>query len=241
MKTIPATSLSDYEHGYRSTKTHYQCLFCDVNYEKGQIYPTSDRFYTAKKCILLHLNEVHGGLLNALLSLSREQTGLSESQQEILSLFAQGLSDAVIAQRLGISNSTVRNHRFKLKEKERQAKVFLSIMAHLEEQDFVLPHTGATMLDDRFAITSEEREKIIATYFDQDGVIHQFPSKEKRKIVVLSVLAHKFDSQKNYSDSAVNDILKQFIADYVSVRRYLIEYGFMQRTKDGKTYWLTVA
>ena len=78
-------------------------------------------------------------LLNALLSLSREQTGLSESQQEILSLFAQGLSDAVIAQRLGISNSTVRNHRFKLKEKERQAKVFLSIMAHLEEQDFVLP------------------------------------------------------------------------------------------------------
>lgn len=32
-------------------------------------------------------------------------------------------------------------------------------MAHLEEQDFVLPHTGATMLDDRYAITSEEREK----------------------------------------------------------------------------------
>jgi len=166
-----------------------------------------------------------------LLSLSREHTGLSESQQEILSLFAQGLSDAVIAQRLGISNSTVRNYRFKLKEKERQAKVFLSIMAHLEEQDFVLPHTGATMLDDRYAIT----------YFDQDGVIHQFPSKEKRKIVVLSVLAQKFDSQKNYSESAVNDILKQFIADYVTVRRYLIEYGFMQRTKDGKTYWLTVA
>ena len=36
MKTIPATSLSDYEHGYRSTKTHYQCLFCDVNYEKDR-------------------------------------------------------------------------------------------------------------------------------------------------------------------------------------------------------------
>ena len=31
-------------------------------------------------------------------------------------------------------------------------------MAHLEEQDFVLPHTGATMLDDRYAITSEERK-----------------------------------------------------------------------------------
>ena len=241
MNSISTASLLEYEQGYRSTESHFHCLFCEVSYEKDQVYPIADRFYTAKKCLLLHLNEAHGGLLNALLSLSREQTGLSEIQQEILSLFAQGLSDAIIAQRLGISNSTVRNHRFKLKEKERQAKVFLGIMSHLEEKDFVLPHTGATMLDDRYTITPEEREKIIATYFDQNEFIQQFPSKEKRKIVVLSVLAQKFDPQKNYSERAVNDILKQFIADYVTVRRYLIEYGFMQRTKDGKTYWVTVS
>jgi hypothetical protein len=95
------------------------------------------------------------------------------------------------------------------------------------------------MLDDRYAITASEREKIIATYFDEAGFIKQFPSKEKRKIVVLSVLAQKFDPKKNYSEAAVNDVLKQAITDYVTVRRYLIEYGFMQRTKDGKTYWLT--
>jgi hypothetical protein len=145
----------------------------------------------------------------------------------------------VIAQRLGISSSTVRNHRFKLKEKQRQATVFISIMSLLQEPPLLPPHKGATMLDDRYAITASEREKIIATYFDEAGFIKQFPSKEKRKIVVLSVLAQKFDPKKNYSEAAVNDVLKQAITDYVTVRRYLIEYGFMQRTKDGKTYWLT--
>ena len=140
---------------------------------------------------------------------------------------------------LGISSSTVRNHRFKLKEKQRQATVFISIMSLLQEPPLLPPHKGATMLDDRYAITASEREKIIATYFDEAGFIKQFPSKEKRKIVVLSVLAQKFDPKKNYSEAAVNDVLKQAITDYVTVRRYLIEYGFMQRTKDGKTYWLT--
>jgi DNA-binding CsgD family transcriptional regulator len=236
--TLEAT-LTDYERGYYTTESYFHCLFCDTSYDKEQVYSIGRHFFTAKKCISLHLKEVHGGPLNALLSLNRGKTGLSESQQEILALFAQNLSDSVIAQRLGISNSTVRNHRFKLKEKERQAKVFLSIMAHLEDKDFILPHTGATMVDDRYAITAGEREKIIATYFDQDGFIQQFPSKEKRKLVVLSILAQKFDPQKNYSETAVNDILKQAISDYVTVRRYLIEYGFMQRTKDGKTYWLT--
>ncbi|HCE12905.1 MAG TPA: LytTR family transcriptional regulator, partial [Enterococcus sp.] len=101
------------------------------------------------------------------------------------------------------------------------------------------PHKGATMIDDRYAITADERKKIIATYFDEAGFIKQFPSKEKRKLVVLGVLAERFDSGKNYSEAAVNDILKQAISDYVTVRRYLIEYGFMKRTNDGKTYWRT--
>ena len=189
--------------------------------------------------MMQHITDHHGTVLSALLALPKEQTGLSESQQEILQLFAQDVSDTVIAQRLGISSSTVRNHRFKLKEKQRQATVFLSIMSLLQDTPLLPPHKGATMLDDRYAITASEREKIIATYFDETGFIKQFPSKEKRKIVVLSVLAQKFDPKKNYSEAAVNDVLKQAITDYVTVRRYLIEYGFMQRTKDGKTYWLT--
>lgn len=231
--------LNDYQRGYSQTETAYHCLFCTATFNKEEIYPHDGHFFTAYNRINTHIADTHGGPIAGLLAQSKEQTGLSESQQEILQLFAEGLKDAVIAQRLGISTSTVRSHRFKLKEKQRQALVFLSIMSLLQDTPEVPPHKGATMIDDRYAITADERKKIIATYFDEAGFIKQFPSKEKRKLVVLGVLAERFDSGKNYSEAAVNDILKQAISDYVTVRRYLIEYGFMKRTNDGKTYWRT--
>ena len=93
------------------------------------------------------------------------------------------------------------------------------------------------MLDERYQLTETEQQKILATYFDENKRITQFPSKEKRKLVVLAKISQSFDPAKNYSEKAVNEILKQFIDDFVTVRRYLIEYGFMQRTKDGQTYW----
>ncbi|WP_430609820.1 DUF2087 domain-containing protein [Enterococcus sp. DIV0876] len=237
MKNNSEYMLKDYQRGFSQTESAYHCLFCTVSFNKEEIYPHEGRFFTAYNRINTHITDNHGGPIAGLLAQSKEQTGLSESQQEILQLFAEGLKDTVIAQRLGISTSTVRNHRFKLKEKQRQAMVFLSIMSLLQETPDLMPHKGATMIDDRYAITADERKKIIATYFDETGFIKQFPSKEKRKLVVLSVLADRFDSEKNYSEAAVNDILKQSITDYVTVRRYLIEYGFMKRTNDGKTYW----
>lgn len=231
----------DYGRGwYQDGQTLY-CLYCEQSFTSGEVYPYQEKFLLAETAMTLHLQSDHHGPLLALLNQPRNFSGITEIQQTILTLFAQGLSDVVIAQRLEISSSTVRNHRFKLREKERQAKVFLSIMELLEQEpstDYLLPHVGAKMIDDRYHITEKEREKILAIYQDEKGWIKQFPSKEKRKIILLAELVRHFDSQKNYSESAVNEILKQFIADFVTVRRYLIEYGFMDRTKDGQTYWV---
>lgn len=240
MKSEKVYQLTDYTQGYFQENDYYHCLYCDQSYEEGLIY-TIDQPMTAVKAMKKHLDTVHNGPLSALLSQSKENSGLTEIQQEILTLFAQQLPDAVIAQRLGISTSTVRNHRFKLKEKQRQSYVFLSIMSLLQSDEYLIPHTGATMVDDRYQITEAEKSKVLATYLDDEGRIKQFPSKEKRKIIVLTEIARQFDPQKNYSESAVNEIIKRFIEDYVTIRRYLIEYGFLKRTKDGKTYWTTSA
>lgn len=51
------------------------------------------------------------------------------------SCFYQGASDQQIVTELGIgSRSTIRNHRFALREKEKQARVLLAIMELLEER-----------------------------------------------------------------------------------------------------------
>lgn len=107
-------------------------------------------------------------------------------------------------------------------------------------EEFVPIHKGAKMVDDRYAITVEEREKVLNTYFKQgiDGPLESFPSKEKRKIIVLQQIMNRFDRSKKYTEKEVNEILKQIYADYVTIRRYLIEYGFMDRNKDCTEYWV---
>ncbi|MGX7195558.1 DUF2087 domain-containing protein [Enterococcus olivae] len=235
MKEEKVYTITEYKQGWLKDQDQYHCLYCNQSFTEGFIYPLGEHFLTAEKAIEEHVT-THGGPLAALLELPKETLGVTETQQEILQLFAQKLSDTVIAQRLGISASTVRNHRFKLKEKERQSRIFLSIMESLNVSSGLLPHKGATMLDDRYQITQEEQQKILATYFE-DGRVIQFPRKEKRKLVILAKIAQAFDETKNYSEKAVNEILKQFVEDFVTVRRYLIEYGFLDRTKDGQTYW----
>ncbi len=229
--------ISDYQVGYRQSVIAYHCLYCEFETIKGCVYPWEEAFYDSQKMMETHVAESHGGPLMALLKLPRELIGLSEAQEGILQAFAQQLSDKTIGQRLDISTSTVRNHRFKLKEKERQAKLFLSIMSLLNQSVELLPHVGAKQVDERYQMTEAERSKILATYLDEKGRIKSFPAREKRKLVLLAEIVEHFEPQKNYSESTLNEILKQYVDDFVTVRRYLIEYGFMKRKKDGSSYW----
>ena len=149
----------------------------------------------------------------------------------------------------GIAPSTLRNHRYKFREKAKQARLFLAAFELLSEQEpknqddpdpetFLNAHPSATMVDDRYQITPSEREKIIRTYFDENGALRECPSKEKKKLVVLSVIAANFHRKKTYSEVEVNRILSRIYDDYPYIRRLLIEYGFLERTSSGNAYWV---
>jgi len=232
---------------YEPTKDEFVCLICNASFINGVIYPLNGVLYEAKKAISTHIEKNHGSMFDYLIKMDKKYTGLSDHQRDLLQYFKQGLSDKEIVNEMGGgSTSTIRNHRFKFKEKEKQAKVFLAIMNILNnekqdgQQEFVHIHKGAKMVDDRYAITIEEKEKVLQTYFKQglEGPLDSFPSKEKRKIIVLQHIMQRFDINKTYTEKDVNEILKQIHADYVTIRRYLIEYGFMERSKDCTEYWV---
>jgi len=90
---------------------------------------------------------------------------------------------------------------------------------------------------DRHVTTQVEKDKILKNYI-KDGKITLFPSKEKKKIVILQYIIDKFEIHKKYTEKAVNEIIISMVEDYVSARRYLIEYGFMDRNNDGSEYWV---
>ncbi len=117
-------------------------------------------------------------------------------------------------------------------EKKTQSAVGKSDQGMMEEV-----HASATMLDDRYSITPQERERTIAAYMDENGALLQFPAREKKKIIVLREIVKNFKADREYSEKEVNRILERIYArDYPTVRRYLIEYGFMDRSKDGSVY-----
>ncbi|MCX7709521.1 MAG: DUF2087 domain-containing protein [Clostridia bacterium] len=232
--------------GFTQDEDYYICLLCDKKIEKGIIYPDEGVFYEAEKYMKYHIEKSHQSVFEHLTQLDKKLTGLSDHQNKLLRLFYEGKSDAEVQKEMGIgSSSTIRNHRFALKEKEKQAKVYLVMMELLKEKDrggpkFVTPHDTATMVDDRYNVTPEEREKILKKYFPYGthGPLKTFVMKEKSKIVVLGEIVKRFQKDRTYHEKEVNEILKTVYEDHVTLRRYLVEYGFMDRKADGSQYWL---
>lgn len=240
--------VNDIVKGYHEQKENYCCLVCQKEYEKGRIYQMDNGLYDAKGAIKNHLKEEHKNMATYLLGLDIGLTGITEIQRKLLLLLLDGKSDKEIAKELNIAQSTVRNHRFKLREKEKQAKLFTALMTSLEletnsgidKSDAGIIeeiHMSATMVDDRYSITDKERQKTVDTYMCKDGSLKQFPTKEKKKIIVLGEIMKNFKMNEEYSEIEINNVLKRvFEEDYPTIRRALIEYGFMERSMDCKVY-----
>ncbi|WP_124727409.1 DUF2087 domain-containing protein [Staphylospora marina] len=239
-------SLEELKRGYTEEGDRYICLLCGKSIEKGIIYPVGDVLVEAERYTRIHIEQAHGSVFDHLIHLGKKFTGLTDHQNRLLRLFYQGKSDREIQLETGIgSASTIRNHRFALKEKERQGKVFLVLMELLKERDpqasgFVAVHKTATMVDDRYNITREEYDQIAKKFFPAgiNGRLSAIPAKEKQKLVILREIAKRFRVERVYTEKEINDVLKAVHEDFVTLRRSLIQYGFLDRTRDGSSYWL---
>jgi hypothetical protein len=241
-------SLSEIKQGYVFLESEqvFVCLVCGKSFNAGEIYQEESRFFDARKYMEVHIEHCHKSMFHVLLNLDKKLTGLTDHQKSILELFHGGNDDNEVAQKTGIgSTSTIRNHRFTFRERQKQAKVFLSIMELLAEtippkNSFIEIPRNTKQVDERFAVTQQENQQILAAHFKQglSGPLASYPLKEKKRIVILRQLAKLFDVDKQYSEKEVNAILQPFFEDHVMLRRHLIEYGFMERTPDGTSYWI---
>jgi hypothetical protein len=227
----------------------YTCLICGKVFEKGEMFEHGGRFYEAAKAAQLHVEKEHGSMLALLTDNDKKYTGLTENQVELLNMFSSGLSDKELAQKTGVVQSTIRHQRFIFREKAKQAKLYLAIYETVfkqpdekktrKEEELIMVHKGATMIDDRYFITEAEQEKIAKTVFSslEPLKLRIFSAKEKKKVIILNRIAAKFETGRVYTESEINAILSDIYEDYVTLRRYLIEYGYLRRTRDCKEYW----
>lgn len=80
----------------------------------------------------------------------------------------------------------------------------------------------------------------IRQFIDAGGRLTAFPAKRKKKVHALFYLAAKFEPARDYTEREVNDLLLSWhtFADHATLRRELYDYGFLDRSRDGKIYRL---
>ncbi|HAX39519.1 MAG TPA: transcriptional regulator [Clostridiales bacterium] len=79
----------------------------------------------------------------------------------------------------------------------------------------------------------------IERFFDDEGRLKLWPSKQAPREEVFCYLAQKFDPGREYSEREVNAILERWhtFQDLFILRRGLVESGWPLRLPNGSRYW----
>jgi hypothetical protein len=77
---------------------------------------------------------------------------------------------------------------------------------------------------------------VLRTFF-RNGRLTEIPAKESKRRIVLERIALEFEPGERYEEQEVNVVVGRFFNDYASLRRYLVDEGFLDR--EGGLYWRT--
>jgi biotin operon repressor len=159
-----------------------------------------------------------------------------------------------LAELLKLSEPTVSHHLAKLREvglvnltvdgNQRIYRLSEDTLHRLSQKVDALNSVPKEMLKmdwdntwiDALPLDAEDR-KVLHDYV-VNRQLKEIPAKRKKLMPVLRWLATEFKPDVIYTEREVNDILKQFHQDFASLRRELIDYGFLRRERGGGKYWL---
>lgn len=71
-------------------------------------------------------------------------------------------------------------------------------------------------------------ERTVRSFFDGER-LRSIPTKRRARVAVLLHLLLRFEAGRTYTEPEVNEILRTAHDDVASLRRNLVEYGYLQR------------
>ncbi len=162
-----------------------------------------------------------------------------ETRLRILGAIAgQPLSGKEIAERLSLTPPTISHHMRKLtdagivvaeSDAQRQmyrlnAELLLATRRTPMNASQVEPGPNGEHLDEKATF----RAKVVRDFFDGEK-LKSVPAQRKRRVIVLQHLMNRFNPEQSYTEREVNDLLRPAHEDVATLRRELVDYGFMQR------------
>jgi hypothetical protein len=183
------------------------------------------------------------------------KTLADESRLNLLRLLAEGEQTAGdLAGKMDLSDPTVSHHLSRLREAG-----FASLRMAGNQRFYRLNTTGLSRFkkmvmeiekfppepeptqDDSWiaALGWDPADQKVLREHTRNGRLTSLPAKHNKMLVVLRWLATMFEPERMYSEAEVNEVLKGVYAqDYVSLRRDLIDLGYLRRERGGGKYWV---
>lgn len=195
-----------------------------------------------------HREEAVLGMLKAL---------ADESRLALLRLLNQGeRTVGDLAQQVNLGEPTVSHHLARLRKEgfvtlrmagnqrfyrvnERGLDRFKQMAAEIEQSQ---PKAEPAAADYEWiqALGWSAADQRVLREHTQGGQLTHLPTKRKKMLVIIHWLATLFAPERLYSEAEVNEVLKAVYAeDYVSLRRDLVDLGYLRRERGGGKYWLT--
>ena len=159
---------------------------------------------------------------------------------KILGLLSnEALTITQISNRTELNPTEINKHLIQLQEQglilQEGSNYRASSNAVEQKARAVLAQSRPKADPDRFQGDAYER-KVLNGYCNRDGSLKDIPTKEKKLLVILKYLLPNFEIGKHYPEQEVNEIFLKYHEDYASLRRYMVEYGLMDRDKG--IYWV---
>lgn len=121
---------------------------------------------------------------------------------------------------------------------EKRLAAFKSYVTAIEDQPTRLekPKSDTSWIE---ALDWSEADKKVLRDYTVGGRLTQFPVKTAKFLVIMRWLVTKFQPGQHYTEKQVNAIIGAVHDDYATLRRSLVDYGYMRRERGGGDYWLT--
>jgi hypothetical protein len=79
--------------------------------------------------------------------------------------------------------------------------------------------------------------KVLSDFLDAKAHLKSIPAQPKKVQVILRHIAPSFEPGVTYTEKEINAILQRFYFDSTTLRRYLVDSGYLGRDPQGRSYW----
>lgn len=83
--------------------------------------------------------------------------------------------------------------------------------------------------DEEIVNTEEKYKKAVISNFFKYGRLTHIPTQRKKREIVLAEILKQFESDREYTEKEVNEIILRYHDDYCTIRREMIAFGMVTR------------